>query len=95
MSHHHGPGCGHQAVVHQGHIDFIVAGRLEDNSGQQHPLGNLTGSDQIYYDHDHGPNCGHEAVEHEDHLDYLVNGRLHHPHDKHCHDHGALIETEL
>lgn len=39
--HVHGPGCGHEAVPHGDHVDFLVEGRL------QHPHG----------DHidDHGP----------------------------------------
>ena len=39
--HAHGPGCGHEAVPHAGHVDYLVDGRL------QHPHG----------DHidDHGP----------------------------------------
>ena len=39
--HQHGPGCGHEAVPHGNHIDFLVNGRLH------HPHG----------DHcdDHGP----------------------------------------
>ncbi len=40
-AHVHGPGCGHEAVPHGDHVDYIVAGRLH------HPHG----------DHcdDHGP----------------------------------------
>jgi hypothetical protein len=39
--HHHGPGCGHEAVPHGDHTDYLVAGHLH------HPHG----------DHcdDHGP----------------------------------------
>jgi UDP-2,3-diacylglucosamine pyrophosphatase LpxH len=29
-------------------------------------------------------------VLHGDHVDYLVNGHLHHPHERHCDDHGRL-----
>jgi hypothetical protein len=39
-------------------------------------------------DHQHGPGCGHEPVRHGDHVDYVVAGHLHHPHDRHCDDHG-------
>lgn len=33
-SHKHGPGCGHEAVPHGGHTDYLVAGHLH------HPHGN-------------------------------------------------------
>jgi hypothetical protein len=26
--HKHGPGCGHEAVPHEGHIDYVVGGHL-------------------------------------------------------------------
>lgn len=39
--HVHGPGCGHEAVPHGDHIDYLVGGRLE------HPHGDHTD--------DHGP----------------------------------------
>jgi hypothetical protein len=26
--HHHGPGCGHEAVPHGDHVDYLVDGRL-------------------------------------------------------------------
>ena len=38
--------------------------------------------------HVHGAGCGHKAVQHDGHTDYVVNWRLHHPHGKHCDDHG-------
>ena len=40
-SHQHGPGCGHEAVPHGNHIDYLVGGRLH------HPHGN--------HCDDHGP----------------------------------------
>ena len=41
--------------------------------------------------HVHGAGCGHEAVEHDGHTDYVFDGRLHHPHGKHCDDHGKAL----
>jgi len=31
--HVHGEGCGHEAVPHAGHVDFLVAGRLHHHHG--------------------------------------------------------------
>jgi len=97
--HQHGPNCGHTAVRHGDHIDYLHDGHLHHPHGDHvdehvievsdtnpdgcHPVTDCA-------DHIHGPNCGHEAVPHEDHIDYLVNGRLHHPHGEHCDDHGPL-----
>ncbi len=40
-AHRHGPGCGHQAVPHGDHVDYLVGGHLH------HPHGN--------HCDDHGP----------------------------------------
>src|SRR5271166_6002614 len=40
-AHRHGPGCGHEAVPHGDHVDYLVGGRLH------HPHGN--------HCDDHGP----------------------------------------
>ncbi|MFY9643068.1 MAG: hypothetical protein WCD20_05785 [Rhodomicrobium sp.] len=98
-THMHGPNCGHTAVRHGDHVDYLADGRLlhpheghadehvieisETNPAQCTP-------EQSCGAHTHGPNCGHEAVPHGDHVDYLVDGRLHHPHGGHCDDHGPL-----
>ena len=98
-AHKHGPQCGHTAVRHGDHIDYLEDGHLlhpQDGGAQDHILevsdqnpdhctqGTSCGT------HHHGPGCGHEAVPHGDHVDYLVDGRLHHPHGNHCDDHGPL-----
>jgi hypothetical protein len=31
--HHHGPGCGHEAIPHGDHIDYLVDGRLHHAHG--------------------------------------------------------------
>lgn len=99
--HRHGPGCGHLAVEHHGHTDYLESGHLRHVEGnrlsehvievdQEHPDRCTHGAEGDVKGHVHGPNCGHQAVPHGDHIDYLVNGHLHHPHDGHCDDHGAL-----
>lgn len=99
--HQHGEGCGHTAIKHGDHVDYLVGGKLQhqnaDGSLEEHVLevndtnpsgccGHSTHDDG----HVHGPGCGHEAVQHGDHIDYIVDGRLHHPHGDHCDDHGPV-----
>jgi hypothetical protein len=101
--HIHGPGCGHIAVRHKDHVDYLEDGHLyhlkgdrieehvlevtADNPRRCGPEHRASGHNAA---HQHGPGCGHEAVPHGDHVDYLVDGRLHHPHGDHCDDHGPL-----
>ncbi|XBQ16353.1 MAG: hypothetical protein ABL308_00400 [Oceanicaulis sp.] len=103
-AHEHGPDCGHTAVKHGDHVDYLHDGHLhhphgdhvdehvialdKTNPGGCAPIGQ--GALAHADDHEHGPDCGHEAVPHGDHTCYLVDGRLHHPHDGHCDDHGPL-----
>ncbi len=102
-THQHGTGCGHTAVKHDGHVDYLHDGCLHHMQGKQaeeHVLPvNSANPAQCTPDHNcdghpkghrHGPGCGHEAVPHGDHMDYLVNGHLHHPHGDHCDSHGAV-----
>lgn len=101
--HEHGPGCGHTAIEHDDHIDYLHDGHLHHPHGSHYdehripisaqnpaccsPLAPEASHDP---DHVHGPGCGHEPVPHGDHIDYLVEGRLHHPHGGHCDDHGPV-----
>jgi hypothetical protein len=91
------------AVIHNGHTDFLQDGHLRHVEGDhvnEHVLDvsaqnpDRCTADQPAAGHDashvHGAGCGHEAIPHGDHVDYLVNGRLHHPHGKHCDDHGQV-----
>ena len=98
--HEHGPDCGHTAVRHDDHVDYLHDGHLhhphDDHidehviaADQAHPSGHTT-SVPCEPGHTHGDGCGHEAVPHGDHVDYLVEGRLHRPHEDHCDDHGRL-----
>jgi hypothetical protein len=102
-SHSHGPNCGHIAVKHNDHTDYLHEGhlhfphgdhvddhRIEVNSENPEkctPTHNCSGHEK---NHVHGVNCGHEVVPHGNHLDYLVDGHLHHSHGNHCDDHGKL-----
>lgn len=102
-AHVHGPGCGHTAIHHGEHVDYLHDGHLHrvhgdhvdecaleagaENPAHCTPSHACAGHDAS---HRHGPGCGHEAVPHGDHVDYLVAGHLHHPHGGHCDDHGAV-----
>lgn len=102
-AHQHGPDCGHIAIRHGDHVDYLHDGHLHHVHGDhvdehsipvtdKNPDGcahghECTGHDS---DHQHGPGCGHEAVPHGDHVDYLVDGHLHHPCGNHCDNHGPV-----
>ncbi len=99
--HAHGPGCGHTAVRHDDHVDYLHDGHLhhphDDHVDEHtvavdehHPAQHTDAADGHDAGHQHGPECEHAAVPHGDHVDYLVGERLHHPHGDHCDDHGAL-----
>ena len=101
--HEHGPDCGHTAVRHGDHVDYLHDGELHyhgDDGVESHavavsevnPVECTPDHDCTEHEgeHEHGPDCGHEAVPHGDHVDYLVGGHLHHPHGDHCDDHGPL-----
>jgi hypothetical protein len=99
--HAHGPGCGHTAVRHGDHVDYLHDGHLHHPHGDhvdEHVIEVSARNPAVCTAHPggheaghvHGPGCGHEAVPHGDHVDYLVDGRLHHPHGDHCDDHGPL-----
>lgn len=99
--HVHGPDCGHTAVRHDDHVDYVHDGHLHHpHDGHvdehvipvdaDHPDGHTSSAGGHGADHEHGPGCGHETVPHDEHVDFLVDGRLHHPHEEHCDDHGPL-----
>ncbi len=105
--HVHGPGCGHTAIEHGGHVDYLHDGHLHQPHGDhvdEHSLSVTNANPDVCTPqhacaghsatHAHGPDCGHEAVPHGDHVDYLVDGHLHRPHDGHCDDHGEVTVSE-
>lgn len=102
--HVHGSGCGHTAIQHEGHVDFLHDGHLHhtenDGTVTEHTIAvspaNPDGCTPQHacsghaVSHVHGVGCGHEVVPHGDHTDYLVDGHLHYPHGDHCDDHGRV-----
>ena len=100
--HAHGSECGHTAIKHGDHIDYLHDGHLHHPHGDhmdEHVI-EVTdlnpdcteGHDCAGHDaaHVYGPGCGYEAVPHGDHMCYLVNGHLHYLHNGHCDNHGPI-----
>lgn len=96
-THVHGQQCGHLAIQHEGHIDYLHDGQLHHRSGdhyEEHRIAVSSTNPAVC-----APlacNCNHQAERHEliphgDHSDYLCNGRLHHCHGDHCDDHGSIM----
>lgn len=101
--HEHGEDCGHTAIRHRDHVDYLHDGHLHHPHGDHvdehalevdatNPDGCVPTHGEAGHEarHEHGPGCGHEAVPHGDHVDYLVGDHLHHPHGDHCDDHGPV-----
>ncbi|MBY0506754.1 MAG: hypothetical protein K2X03_22735 [Bryobacteraceae bacterium] len=101
--HQHGEGCGHVAISHGDHVDYLHDGHLHQAHQGHYDECAIEISDvnpaactpaHACASHDarhiHGPGCGHPAIPHGDHVDYLVNGHLHHPHGDHCDHHGPV-----
>ncbi|GAA2512394.1 hypothetical protein GCM10023100_06510 [Actinocorallia cavernae] len=87
-THVHGGGCGHVAVPHGDHTDYVHDGHLhkvhDDHIDECASTGHNTHEG---HDHQHGENCGHVAVPHEDHVDYVHDGHRHAAHEGHWDDH--------
>jgi hypothetical protein len=103
-THQHGQGCGHTAINHAGHVDYLEDGHLHHMTGGRQTVEHSLAVDSTNPDrctpghqcdhhgpdHTHGPGCGHQAVPHGNHTDYLAGDHLHHPHGDHCDDHGPV-----
>lgn len=76
--HEHGSDCGHEAVQHDGHVDYVHGTHHhEHESVAEHSVDA----------HTHGADCGHETVEHDGHIDYLHDGHKHAEHGSHYDEH--------
>jgi hypothetical protein len=105
--HQHDAGCGHIAIAHDDHVDYLHGGHLHHPHGDhvdEHVIEvDAAHPDDCTPDHEcagHGPGhahaagCGHEEIPHGGHVDYLVGDHLHHPHGDHCDDHGTVAVVE-
>jgi hypothetical protein len=107
-SHSHDSACGHTAIKHDDHVDYLHDGHLHSPDGghghvHEHVLADVGANRSVCtpahtcgsHDnkHSHGSGCGHEAVPHSNHTDYLVKSHLHHPDKDHCDDHGTVTHA--
>ncbi|WP_030613495.1 hypothetical protein [Streptomyces sclerotialus] len=87
-THQHGAGCGHVAVPHGDHTDYVHDGCLhrthQDHVDECEPAGH---TEHQEHTHQHQEGCGHVAVPHGDHMDYIHDGHRHAPHNGHWDDH--------
>jgi hypothetical protein len=103
-AHEHASGCGHTAVRHDDHVDYLHEGHLHnvhEGHVDEHTLGVSSANPQDCAgghgcgghdaSHTHDATCGHESVPHGNHTDYVVDGHLHNNHASHCDDHGKLV----
>ncbi|NEA17668.1 hypothetical protein [Streptomyces halstedii] len=87
-THQHGPECGHVAIPHHDHTDYVHDSGLHRMHGDHaDACANPTHTVHEQHDHQHGTDCGHVAVPHDDHMDYVHDGHRHAAHDGHWDDH--------
>jgi DNA-binding transcriptional ArsR family regulator len=86
--HSHGEGCGHVAVDHGDHTDYLHDGHIhrvhDDHVDECTNDVHLVHED---HEHVHGADCGHESVRHGDHDDYIHEGHRHVAHEDHWDEH--------
>ena len=86
--HVHGPDCGHAAVPHGDHVDYIHDGCAHfEHEGHWDECADSPHAAHDDHAHEHGPDCGHEAVPHGDHVDYVHDGHRHAAHAGHWDEH--------
>lgn len=89
-SHEHGPECGHVAIPHQDHVDYLHNGSLHRSTGRPARWTDCEPGHHLphrNHRHVHGEGCGHVAIPHGDHVDYIHDGHRHAAHDDHYDDH--------
>ncbi len=104
-THMHNDKCGHAAVKHDTHTDYVENGAYHsahadhfDKHGtaisSNDPAARNVASDTHFTvnenGHAHGDKCGHKKVAHADHFDYIHDGQYHSTHADHSDNHGTL-----
>lgn len=104
-SHEHGNGCGHKAITHDNHVDYLHDDHYHfshkghtDEHGYKISSRSAASTQSLEIKHDqhphqHGKNCGHKKVAHEDHFDFIHDGHYHHVHADHVDEHGIVINN--
>ncbi len=105
VNHLHGENCGHQAVSHGNHVDYIAQGNFWTADGEFHGSVEMVDSEvnrkissiTTHENHDHGPSCGHNSIKHCEnpectsyHYDFNHDGTYHAIHGGHWHNHGKF-----
>ena len=85
-THAHRADCGHVAVVHGDHTDYLHDGHAHrEHDGHWDECSPDAHVAHASHEHEHGEGCGHEAVSHDDHTDYVHDGHRHWWHAGHGH----------
>lgn len=84
--HEHGADCGHEAVAHEGHTDYLHGLHHHAQHGDHYDEHESRAEHGIE-EHEHAADCGHDAVPHDDHVDYQHDGHLHAEHAGHYDEH--------
>ena len=105
--HMHGENCGHKAVKHDDHWDYVHNGHYHHQVGNKvvdhgvYKAGRWTASEDKQahcehkkHAHEHKEGCGHKTVKHDNHEDYVHDGHYHHKHGKHTDDHGNVVKKK-
>lgn len=93
--HVHGAKCGHKAVKHGTHSDYLHDGHYHAaHAGHVDEHGMAKGSKDACihaanHDHKHNKSCGHDQVKHDSHVDYMHDGHMHVAHGEHVDEHGV------
>ncbi len=91
--HVHDRFCGHAAIPHEGHVDFLHDGHVhhvhEDHVDDVDAIVDLASRhlSHMGHMHVHGDGCGHVEVPHEGHLDYVHGDHRHAGHHVHYDEH--------
>ena len=92
--HVHHRWCGHPAVTHQDHVDYLHDGRVHrpcsDHVDEAPDCSEPVGTAHLPHAahmHVHTPECGHQAVAHGGHDDYLHGRHRHAAHETHYDEH--------
>ena len=89
--HDHGAGCGHPAIQHRDHLDYLHDGdahRVHDDHVDAEPASDAPAHlAHAGHMHAHREGCGHPAIRHGDHLDYVHGTHRHSGHQVHYDEH--------
>jgi len=89
--HDHDRWCGHAAVPHGDHLDYLHDGHVHhldvDHVDDVPSAMAVLDLSHLGHMHVHGATCGHPAVEHADHVDYQHGEHRHVSHGDHYDEH--------